>query len=228
VVDLGIGARRLRRVLAQEAVLDPAGQPARERPRQRRRGVRAPRLTRCGAEVAASGQRQGTRSRAGRPARRPRRTAAIRAAGGDPARRHERDVDRGADELQQREDARLVALVVVGEGAAVAAGLEALDDERVGAGRDGRARLAGGRDRDPDGAAVALQPRDDVAVRVAEGERDDVGALGPSTSSLPARSSSSERGVPDRRPPGAGRPRSPPRTARRRRPGPVAPGRRRR
>ena len=71
------------------------------------------------------------------------------AAGGDPAGGHEREVDRGADELEQREQADLAGRARRRSVAAVPAGLDALDHQRVGArlGRD--ARLGRRRHRHP-------------------------------------------------------------------------------
>ncbi len=58
------------------------------------------------------------------------------AAGGDAAGRDEGDVDVRADELEQREQPVVDAVLAVDERAAVPARLRALDDERAGAGGD--------------------------------------------------------------------------------------------
>ena len=93
--------------------------------------------SRCAGAVAASSQSMNAVPSwaAAAPAA---STAATRAAGGDPAGGDQRQVDGGAHELEQRQQADLAGRGVV-EGAAVAARLDALDHERVGA-RLGRLR----------------------------------------------------------------------------------------
>ena len=64
-------------------------------------------------------------------------TAAMPGAGHDRAGGDQRDVDGGADQLQRGEQREVGRGLVVVEDAAVPAGLDALDDQRVGAARDG-------------------------------------------------------------------------------------------
>ena len=80
-------------------------------------------------------------------------------AGHDRAGRDERDVDGGADQLQRGEQGEVGGGLVVVEDAAVAAGLDALDDQGVGSARDGLARLLGRGDGEPDLGAGGVQAR---------------------------------------------------------------------
>ena len=101
-----------------------------------------------------------------------------RAAGGEPAGGDEREVDGGADQLERGEHAEVGGRVVVLEHRAVAAGLDALDDERVGAGVARDPRLARRGDGHPHLGAGGVHPLDHRGVRAAEREGDDRHALG--------------------------------------------------
>ena len=100
------------------------------------------------------------------------------APGGQPAGGDQREVDRRADELQRREDAEVGGRVVVLEHGAVPARLDALDDERVGAGVARDPRLGGARDRHPRLGARRVHAIEDGGLRAAERERHDRDALG--------------------------------------------------
>ena len=148
VVHVRVGARRARVVLGHPAVGDAAREPPGERARELGRGLgldrravggRGGRL-RAEHERGAELRRGGAEGEHGRD----------RAAGRDPAGGDERQVRGGGDELEQREQADLAGRAVV-EAPAVAAGLDALDDERVGACLRGLGRLRGRRHRHPDG-----------------------------------------------------------------------------
>jgi hypothetical protein len=95
------------------------------------------------------------------------------AAGGD-----QRQVDRRGDELQRREHAEVGGRVVVVEHGAVPARLDALDDERVGAGVARDPRLGRARDRHPRLGARRVHALEHGGLRAAERERHDRDALG--------------------------------------------------
>jgi hypothetical protein len=90
--------------------------------------------------------------------------------GRDPAARDERDVHARAHEREQREQAVVDPVLAVGERAAVAAGLDALDDERVGPGSDRLLGLVRPGDRHPHVRAGGVHALDGLGRRAAEGE----------------------------------------------------------
>ena len=92
---------------------------------------------------------------------------------GDAARRHERQIDVGPDELQQREQPVVDAALAVHERPAMPARLRALDHERPGAGGGRLARLAGVGDRHPGLGAGGADPGEGLGQRAAEREGDD-------------------------------------------------------
>ena len=104
-------------------------------------GVSVASASRCACDVPASGARMNAvptwAARAPSAS-----TAWTAAAGRDPAGRDQRHVD--VDQLQQRVQADRLEVGRVHPGAAVAAGLGALDDERARARFDGAAGLVAG------------------------------------------------------------------------------------
>ena len=154
--------------------------------------------SRCAGDVPASGvrisavpscaaARAGGEHRGDRAARR-------QAAGGD-----QRQLDLGADQLQGGEQAELGAGLVV-EAAAVAAGLHALDDERVRARVAREARLGRRRHGDPRLRPDAMEPPTITRGRAAEREGDDRRPLLGARASLSSQPSSSRRGSPSATP----------------------------
>ena len=75
-------------------------------------------------------------------------------------------------QLQQREQPDVSGMGIV-ESAAMAAGLDSLHDQRVGADGLSRARFFHRRHGHPDGRTDSLQPVNIGGGRAAEGERDD-------------------------------------------------------
>ena len=138
MVDVGVGRRRVVVVLGHEAVGDTAGLAAAEGAGQSRGPWLAQRLAvrRCGPGLGGQHQRAADLGR-GRAGAQDRGHAG---AVDDPAGGDQRQVDLGRGQPQGDEQPEVLGVVVVVEVAAVAAGLEPLDDERV---RAGVARLYG-------------------------------------------------------------------------------------
>ena len=143
-------------MVAHELVLDAARQASAEGARERcgSLGGEGSAVRRIGGGLGAEheGAAQLRRDRASRE-HGCKRGCVRDAAGG-----HERQVDLGSHEAQQRQRAEaLAAAGRIVEGAAVTAGLHALEHESIGAGVAGDARLGGRRHRRPHLAAGISQ-----------------------------------------------------------------------
>ena len=169
VVHLRIGEWRLIVVLAHEPVLDAAGVAAGERLGQRGAAGTPKCLTmrlRC---PSLRGEHERGSELSGGCS--PREHRGHPAAGADPAGGHERAVGYGAHELQERQEPVVAGSGVV-KGGAMAARLDALDDQRVGAAVCREHGLGRGGDRHPHRTAGLLQPGDVGGVRTSGHERD--------------------------------------------------------
>jgi hypothetical protein len=173
---IGVGERGERAVLVHEAVDDPARLAPAEGAGQPRRALRGQRVAMRGRGAGLRRQHQGAPDLGSHCA--GAEDGGDRRPVGDSAGRHEREFDGAGDQAQRSEQAKLLALWVVAEVAAVAAGFKALHDQSVGSSGAGLLGLAPIGDRDPDVAVRRMQAGDDVRFGAAERERDDLDPLG--------------------------------------------------